>query len=153
MARVLITGMSGAGTSTLLDELRSRGYCAVDTDYGGWELADATWDEPRMDKLLAEHADLVVSGTVQNQGRFYNRFAHVVLLSAPIEVLIERVRSRANNPYGRSAEQQDEIRHYVRTVEPLLRKTATLELSGERPVTELADVIEQLVSGGAGLRR
>ncbi len=59
-----------------------------------------------MSALLDRHGDVVVSGTVENQGRFYDRFEHVVLLSAPVEVLIERVASRTNNPYGRSADQQ-----------------------------------------------
>lgn len=38
MARVLVTGMSGAGKSTVLDELRRRGLHTVDTDYDGLSL-------------------------------------------------------------------------------------------------------------------
>jgi dephospho-CoA kinase len=145
MARVLVTGMSGAGKTTLLDELRRRGIVTVDTDYGAWELPDGTWDEPRMDELLARHGDLVVSGTVENQGRFYDRFHHVVLLSAPLEVLLQRVSHRAN-PYGRTPEQRAEIAGYVRTVEPLLRLGATIELDGRRAISELADTVEKLVT-------
>ncbi|WP_448655846.1 AAA family ATPase [Microbacterium lacticum] len=144
MARILVTGMSGAGKSTLLDELARRGRLTVDTDYDGWELPGAMWDEDRMSALLDRHDDVVVSGTVENQGRFYDRFEHVVLLSAPVEVLIERVATRTNNPYGRSADQQAEIRQYVVDVEPLLRRGATIELDGKRPVGELADAIEAL---------
>ncbi|MGY1803391.1 AAA family ATPase [Blastococcus sp. SYSU D00922] len=146
MPRVLVTGMSGAGKTTLLAELARRGHLTVDTDYGGWELPDGSWDERRMDRLLAAHADVVISGTVENQGRFYDRFHHVVLLSAPLEVLIERVRSRTGNPYGRTLAEQDEIARYLHTVEPLLRRGASLELDGRRPVGELADVVERLVS-------
>jgi shikimate kinase len=148
MARVLVTGMSGAGKSTVLNELRRRGHLAIDTDEPGWVLPDLTWDEPRMGQLLARHSDVFVSGTVENQGRFYDRFEHVVLLSAPVEVLLERVRTRTVNPYGRSSEQREEIAHYVRTVEPLLRRGATLELDGRRPVTELTDAIEGLLESG-----
>ena len=84
MPRILVTGMSGAGKSTLLDELRRRGHRTVDTDDDGWILADGTWDEPRHDaRLLDENPDVVVAGTVENQGRFYDRFEHVILLSAP----------------------------------------------------------------------
>lgn len=144
MARILITGMSGAGKSTLLDELARRGHRTVDTDDGGWTLLDAVWDEPRMTELLRRHDDVVVSGTVENQGRFYDQFDHVVLLSAPVEVLIDRVSTRTNNPYGCGADQQAEIRRYVVTVEPLLRRGATLELDGRSAVGELADAIEGL---------
>jgi shikimate kinase len=118
----------------------------VDTDYDGWELPDGTWDEERMQHLLASNSDVVVSGTVENQGRFYDCFEHVVLLSAPLPVLVERVAGRTNNPYGKTPEQRAEIAQYVGTVEPLLRRGATLELDGQRPLSELADVIEDLVT-------
>ena len=141
-----MTGMSGAGKTTVLDVLSGRGLTTVDTDYGDWVLPDGTWDEPRMDQLLGEHRDIVVAGTVSNQGRFYDRFEHVVLLSAPVEVLLDRVGTRTNNPYGHEREQQAEIVRYAATVEPLLRRGATLELDGRRQATYLADIIERLAA-------
>ena len=117
----------------------------MDTDYDGWELPNGTWDEQRMDRLLDGHSAVVVAGTVANQGRFYDRFEHVVLLSAPLYVLMDRVRARTNNPYGRTPEQQAEIELFTQMVEPLLRNGATLELDGQRPVSELSDTIEQLL--------
>jgi dephospho-CoA kinase len=145
MARVLITGMSGAGKSTVLAELRRRGHLTIDTDYDGWQSPDRLWDEPRMARLLVQSASVVVAGTVENQGLFYDRFEHVVLLSAPVEVLLERARRRTNNPYGASDQHQAEIRHYTETVEPLLRRGASVELDGRSPVAELADAIEKLL--------
>jgi dephospho-CoA kinase len=146
MVRVLVTGMSGTGKTTVLDELRRRGHLTVDTDYDGWELPDGTWDETRMDRLLEDHSAVVVSGTVENQGRFYNRFDHVVLLSAPLDVLMDRVQARTNNTYGKTPEQRAEVELYSQTVEPLLRASATLELDGQRPVAELCDAIERLLT-------
>jgi shikimate kinase len=139
--------MSGVGKTTVLDELRRRGRSTVDTDYGGWERPRGVWDEERMARLLAGNRDVVVSGTVSNQGRFYDRFEHVVLLSAPVDVLLDRCRRRTNNPYGRSAGDQEEIRRYVREVEPLLRRGAVIELDGRLPVSRLADVVDGLVAG------
>ncbi|MGB8384289.1 MAG: AAA family ATPase [Dermatophilaceae bacterium] len=146
VTRVLVTGMSGTGKTTVLDELWRRGHLTVDTDYDGWKSPEGTWDEQRMDQLLASNLDVVVSGTAENQGRFYDRFEHVVLLSAPLQVLVERVSRRTNNPYGMTAEQQVEIARYLDAVEPLLRRGATHELDGQRPASELADVIEDLVN-------
>lgn len=150
MPRILITGMSGAGKSTLLAELARRGHVTVDTDHDGWtDGSGGPWDEARMAALLAARADVVVSGTVENQGRFYDRFEHVVLLSAPVDVLVERVSRRSDNPYGSSAAEQDEIRRYTAEVEPLLRQTAHVELDGRRPVDDLADAVESLGSSPA----
>lgn len=145
MARILITGMSGAGKSTLLAELARRGVTAVDTDYGGYTVDDRLWHVEKMDALLAAHDDLVVSGTVENQGAFSDRFDAVVLLSAPLETLLNRVRAREGNAYGQTAEQQEDIRRYTAEVEPLLRRSATHELDGRRPVAELADEVELMV--------
>lgn len=149
VARVLVTGMSGAGKTSVLEELGGRGYLAVDTDYDGWTLPDGTWDEPRMAALLATHATVIVGGAVDNQGLFYDRFEHVVLLTAPPRVLIERVSGRSNNPYGKTPEQRAEILRYVETVEPLLRRRATLVLDSQRPLGGIADVMERLVGVGA----
>ena len=143
MARVLLTGMSGAGKSTLLAAVALRGYPTVDTDYGGWELPGALWDEPRMSALLAEHSTIAVGGTVQNQGRFYDRFEHAIYLHVPLEVLLDRVRARTNNPYGKAVDQQADIIRYVAEVEPLIRRTATVELDGLLPIPALADRVEQ----------
>jgi shikimate kinase len=142
MARVLLTGMSGAGKSTLLTAVARHGYSTVDTDYDGWELPVALWDEPRMSALLADHTTIAVSGTAQNQRRFYDRFEHVIYLRVPLEVLLDRVRYRTNNPYGANADQQADIGRYVAEVEPLIRRTATLELDGLLPIPALADRVE-----------
>lgn len=136
--------MSGAGKSSVLSELSRRGHRTVDTDYGPWVRADGAWDEPRMTALLSAASPLIISGTVENQGRFYDRFGAVILLSAPVDVLLRRLSARTNNPYGRSESDQAEVRRYVRDVEPLLRRGATLELDACRPISEIADEIEKL---------
>ena len=146
MSRVLVTGMSGAGKSTLLHELSRRGHRTVDTDHDGWETSEGMWDEPRMTRLLAIENDVVISGTVENQGHFYDRFEHVILLTAPLDVLLARVATRTTNPYGSTPEDRAEITEYVRTVEPLLRRGATVVLDGRLPLDELADAVEALLT-------
>lgn len=89
---------------------------------------------------------------------FYDRFAAVVLLSAPLEVLIDGVRSHTNNPYGKSIADQDAIRRHVRDVEPLLRAGATLELDGQSvDVIGAHDQVNwasgQMIASGSSQRR
>lgn len=145
MARVLITGLSGAGKSTLLEALADRGYPAVDADYDDWTIAEGLWDTPRMRALLEKSPTIAVSGTFENQGETYDLFDHIVLLSAPVEVYLERVRLRTNNPYGKSPAHEEEIRAYTHEVEPRLRQGATLELDARRSIDELADALEALL--------
>lgn len=145
MSRVLVTGMSGVGKSTLLEGLAQRGHRVVDTDYDGWVLEDGRWDEQRMRDLLDLAGSVVVSGTVENQGRFYDSFDHVVLLSVPLETLLDRVAQRTSNPYGKRPEEQREIAYYLKTVEPLLRRRATLELDGRAEPSSLVAAVEMLL--------
>ena len=147
-----MTGMSGTGKSSALAELSRLGFRVVDTDLGGWsEWSDAeggyVWREDRMTELLARHdgPSLYVSGTVSNQGRFYDRFDAVVLLSAPAEVLLSRINDRATNSYGKSSEERELIMRHLADVEPLLRRTCTHELDAAEP---LANIVERLAELG-----
>ena len=142
--------MSGTGKSSALAELARRGFRAVDTDEPGWTVEDADgghwWDEERIAQLLAEEGQtLYVSATVSNQGRFYDRFDAVVLLSAPADVLLDRITERTTNDYGKSLEERELIRTHLREVEPLLRRTCTHEIDATQP---LAVVVERLVEIG-----
>ncbi len=96
--RVLLTGMSGTGKSSIIDALAALGYKAVDTDDGWCEpLPDGRqmWREDAIGELLAtEDADvLFVAGCEENQVAFHWRFDVIILLSAPAEVLIDRLAS------------------------------------------------------------
>jgi dephospho-CoA kinase len=154
MTVVLVTGMSGTGKSAALAELDRRGHRVVDTDYGEW--VDETgperlWREDRIRALLDEHegGTLFVSGCVANQGAFYPRFDSVVLLSAPEDVILERVASRNTNEYGKTDEQRDRIVQDLATVEPLLRSGATAEIDTRAPLANVADELERIAASEA----
>jgi broad-specificity NMP kinase len=155
VAIVLVTGMSGAGKSTVLAELARRGHAVVETDEGGWCVEEPVagsgrrerlWREDRVAALLDGHRDglLFVSGTVPNQSRLYPRFDAVVLLTAPLVVLLERIRTRTTNDYGKSGAEVALVVEAVETIEPLLRRGATAELDTRRPVGEVADELEAI---------
>ncbi|WP_264069798.1 AAA family ATPase [Mycolicibacterium komossense] len=148
---VLITGMSGVGKSSLLGELAARGHHTVDTDYGDYHQTvdgESLWRADRIDALLSAHREglLFVSGTTRNQTVFYSRFAHIVLLSAPADVLTERLTTRRTNPYGQDPAELAETLGHVETVEPLLRAAATVEVVTTVPVERVADIVLAHVS-------
>ena len=146
--------MSGTGKTSVLAILATRGYRTVDTDTDEWcEWVDARdgtrdwiWRPSAIDELWGDpSADtLFVAGCKTNQGDFYDRFDEVVLLSAPVDVLMSRVRARTSNPYGSSEDDRSLIRRHVVEVEPLLRRGATVEVDATLPVDAVADRLESI---------
>jgi len=154
---VLVAGMSGTGKSTTLAELGGRGFRVVDTDSAYWsEWASAEesaagewlWREDRMADLLATNdpRTLYVSGCM-SKGKFYDRFDAIVLLSAPADVILDRVAKRETNDYGKSPAERDAILFNLASIEPRLRATCTHEIDASG---RLADVVAALVAVGEG---
>ncbi|MEO8286157.1 MAG: AAA family ATPase [Chloroflexota bacterium] len=166
MKRVLLTGMSGTGKSTLTSALAARGYKAVDADTNEWskwvtapsglELGDSpvranedwVWREDRISDLLAtEDADILfLSGCAENMGQFLPQFDHIVLLSVPGDTIVERLKIRTNNAYGKHPHEVDRVLALQRTVEPLLRKAATHEIDTRAPLDHVLETVLRLVS-------
>lgn len=152
MTTVLLTGMSGTGKSTVLARLRELGHAAVDIDDEGLldeSGEEALWDEDGVERVLATSPrPLFLAGCAANQGRFYPDLTHVVLLSAPADVVRERLATRTTNPFGRTPEELARVLADLAEVEPLLRRGATLEVDTSRASPEEA---VRLVLDHAGL--
>lgn len=150
MKRILITGMSGTGKSSVIRELAARGYTAVDTDEGGFseivsvpadELTgigpgqDWVWNEDRIQALLSrENGEILfLSGCSPNQGTFYPQLDAVILLTASPSVIVERLSTRTTNPFGKRPEEVARVLALQETIEPLLRQgtTAIIDTSRE----------------------
>jgi hypothetical protein len=149
--------MSGTGKSSALAELGQRGYRVVDTDDPGWreyrehvDPADELhrgewlWVEDKIDRLLDsdDGRSLFVQGCVRNQSKFYDRFDAVVLLSAPADVILDRISRRTTNSYGKTPLERAMILDDLARIEPLLREGCTHELDAGRPLDEVvADLV------------
>lgn len=154
MAIVLITGMSGTGKTTVLEELARRGHRTVETDEPGWieevwqgGTLERLWIPEKITALLDSHSagHLFIQGTVPNQGVFYPRFDAIVLLGAPLETMLERIATRTNNPFGKSAEERYRIVQDRAEIEPILRARATHQINtGHLSNRQVADCLEKI---------
>ena len=154
MTTILVTGMSATGKSTALTHLSRRGHAVVDTDTDEWShwvtdpsgARDWVWREDAVTALLTGHTTgaLFVAGCKSNQGTLYPLFDHVVLLSAPADVLLTRLATRTTNPYGKTPAERAEVLANLAAVEPLLRATCTAEIDTTAPVEDVVARLEAL---------
>lgn len=162
MKRILLTGMSGTGKSAVISELAARGYKAVDADcdaYSEWvevtgdtgalgapvEVGrDWVWREDRMQDLLStEDTDLLfVGGCAENMRKFLSQFDHIVLLTAPTRVIVERLGARTGNSYGKHPDEVARVLGLIETVEPQLRHVAGHKID---TTASLDDVVAALL--------
>ncbi len=153
--RIMLTGMSGTGKSSVIDALRQRGIAAVDMDEPGWstfnEHGHQLWHEERLQRWLDAHAGqaLVVSGCAENQRQFYAQFDHIVLLSAPAAVIRRRLAERSNNPYGKRPDELAEVMANRKEIEPLLRRRATREIVTTMPQADVVAEVLALLGDGS----
>jgi dephospho-CoA kinase len=157
MRRVLITGMSAVGKSTVVVELTRRGYSAVDLDDPAWSRygrldqddldLEWLWREDRVDQLLSAEAGdvLFVAGCAANQGIFHSRFDVIALLTASAEVTLERLATRSTNAFGKTDTERAKILSDKANFEPRLRASSHVVIDTDKP---LAAVVDELVDLG-----
>jgi shikimate kinase len=165
MKRILLTGMSGTGKSTVINRLAELSYKAVDLDcdaFSEWVAdtgdssthgspvepdRDWVWREDRVQGLLTtEDAEvLFLSGCASNMGKFRSQFDQIILLSAPVDVIVERLASRTNNPYGKRSYEVDRVLELIKTVEPLLRRIASYEINASARLDDIVTDVLRFV--------
>jgi broad-specificity NMP kinase len=157
--------MSGTGKSTIIGELAARGYKAVDADcdeFSEWvefteesdefgspvEVGkDWMWREDRIQDLLSTEDTnvLFLSGCAENMRKFFPQFDHVLLLTAPSNVIVERLHTRTNNLYGKHPNEIARVLGLLETLEPLLRRAADYEIDTNAYIEDVVETLLRLV--------
>jgi AAA domain-containing protein len=105
--------MSGTGKSTLVRELRRRGFAAYDADDDGFSEPRGSgrwgWRRDAVEDLLSDHPDglLFFAGCSEEQADL--PFDFRVLLTAPEALLVSRLSSRTDNPYGKTGSELAQV--------------------------------------------
>ena len=65
-------------------------------------------------------------------------------LSVSADVMLERIVARTTNPFGKNPAERARILDDLATVEPLLRRSATVEIDTSVPLIDVVRQLEEL---------
>ena len=177
MSLVHVTGISGAGKSTVRAELSARGFVAHDVDEDGykswyrrdsgtrareqraWADTDRSWqgrywlkvDRAKVVRLAAEAraagGPVFLCGTGPNDDEIWDLFDIVVNLTISDSVLKHRLGTRMNNDYGKHPDDLADIVGWNGVVAENMRGWGAVLIDAERP---LADVVDDVVRAASG---
>ncbi len=162
----LIEGVSGAGKTTVAEELQRRGYHVVHGDrqfayYGDpdtgepldWpatqsEAERAAWGYPRwiwpvakVRSLIADHTHAITffCGGSRNSHQFIDLFDQVFLLEVDLETLNRRLARRPEDEFGGKPAERELVARVHASREGLPKDAIAIDASG--PVAEVVDAI------------
>ncbi len=162
MHMYLIDGVSGAGKTTICEELNKRGYRAVEADEvlagfidpaTGLPTDDHSsenwyWSKEKFENMVKEagEADIFVCGGAMNKPDFLNRFTKVFTLHLDDETLRDRLLHRTTNDYGKKPEELDfQLRENQKTVQ-YSKERGSILIDATKSVDEvLTQIIKNLV--------
>ena len=168
MPLFFVTGISGSGKSTVVHELRARGYEAYDTDDDGlsrWHnkqtgyihpkssikkedrteefINSHTWEVPRAEvEKLAQQAinkPIFLCGVSDNATKLVGLFKAVFALTVDEATLIHRLETRTNNEWGKQPHELEQTLSYQDYLNDLYKKMGFIEIDATQPVKTIAD--------------
>lgn len=167
MSAVLITGMSGAGKSTIAEVLARRGLASLDADgdpflarsvdLDGNVVEDEAipdfawlarhhwaWDPSRLDELIraAAPATLYVCGGAENELELVGRFTQVFLLELDEPTMLARLDAPSrDNDWGRIGDTREYLRRRLPVVQGRLRASGATPIDARQPLAQVVDAI------------
>jgi uridine kinase len=152
-----IDGLSGTGKTTVAQELRRRGYNAIDSDavfayYGDPETGEPTdvqsrdnwiWDLSKVRSFAKKSADDVVfvCGGALNQEKISEIFDKRFTLVVDSQTLKHRLLTRTNNDYGKHPDELAEQLELNATFADYARSIGSIVVDATRPVGAVVDEI------------
>jgi gluconate kinase len=155
----LVEGLSGAGKSSVYEELIRRGYKAITTDRA-WKYHDdrdtgfpggprhhdsAKWDQQKAVSELerAEPEVLFVCGSSRDRDRFLSYFTKIFNLRIDDNTMRRRLQERTNNDFGKQAEELELMLTLNRSDE---KPPGAIDIDATRPLHQVVDELLRLAN-------
>ncbi len=171
--KVFVGGMSGTGKSTVAGELKRRGLNTIDIDHvsglcswvdkdtrekvessniesvddGFMEQHDYECDIKMLSEMVNQTDDLVfVFGNVGDNSSLLPLFDRVFLLQCLPETLLERLKTRDTNSFGKDETVHQRVLDWSKRFDVLMLDAGAVPISTE---DSLDMVVEKLISGAS----
>ena len=153
----LVEGLSGAGKSSVYEELNRRGYRAISTDRAWAYHADPDtglrggphrhdtfiWDRRRAVSELEnpEPEVLFVCGSSRNRDRFLPYFTKIFNLRVDDDTMRRRLQERTNNDFGKQSEEIELMLALNRSDE---KPDGAIDVDATQPLHQVVDELLRL---------
>jgi hypothetical protein len=169
---VWVTGISGAGKSTVCQALKTTGVVAIDTDWDGYNhWVHNVTGEPVVDPPYPTPADWLdthawyiraervrtlrdsgagvtfLFGAVANENEVWDLFDRVGCLVVDYETVRHRLATRTSNEFGKHPADLDRVLEWNRQHESSYRRAGATIIDGTRPIEEVVDAVLRLGDG------
>lgn len=157
MANYLVEGLSGTGKSSVCEELKKRGYNAVEADDAFGHYADSNtglptdqkaqlnwmWDAKKVEHLLASSSieTVFVCGGAMNQDKFMHLFTKVFTLLLDDNTLKDRLASRTNNDFGKHPDDLARQLEWNQGSVSYAEQRGTVLIDASKPLVDVVDEI------------
>ncbi len=157
----LVEGLSGAGKSSVYEELIERGYKAISTDRAWKVHADldtgllgrsiqydnSMWDEHKaLSELESPGSEvLFVCGSSRNRDRFLPYFTRVFNLRVDDDTMRRRLQERTNNDFGKQPEELELMLRLNRSDE---KPAGAIDVDATQPLDQVVDELLRLADCG-----
>ena len=154
----LVEGLSGAGKSSVYEELIRRGYKAISTDRAwkyragpdtclpdGRHHNNSMWDQRKAVSELEspEPEVLFVCGSSRNRDRFLPYFTKIFNLRIDDDTMRRRLQERTNNEFGKQPEELELMLRLNRSDE---KPAGAMDVDATQPLHQVVDELLRLAN-------